>query len=431
MLQKHELPHANISLLEEKYGKFWSSFVSPFDNAKKVLTNYCVRELLKWTPTMFQRVGKNRTDSNVKIVEQILTDSSLGTVEALLHKINSQVPFYEPNSSLLRRMQFICNKMNLPYSIDIHDKKVSLTLHFESPGVHLQASAKQLKAESPSTSYIATTTTASGLLLDSYKKYKLLEEYNDQQIIKREDNDYKNVTLIRDPQELENNKIYLYVITANGETWFAPQQTSDSTKLTHGGLIRKALGISNGPTPPVIAAGTIMNAKSVKTEKEESKPLTFITLSSGHFAPDSKAYYAACDVLVDKLGERLLHLQVGYSNTHYKSLDIRYGQEVSSEAIKQGRAFKMALMNYMQQSCHDPDNIEVVSVVRKLLLEINPSDKDYDDDAVISFSGHELKLFFQDESLCELFKTYKKFFPEAIQNYNPENSSEYTMNIRV
>ena len=127
MLKKSEIGRSKIHSLEDKYLKFWFS-TDPLENAKRVLDNYCSRELLKWAPSMFQRFGKNRTDANIKIVEQALSDSSITSVIDLLHIINNQIGTYEPKSSLFRRMQFICNKIKLPFNINVEKEGFSLSI---------------------------------------------------------------------------------------------------------------------------------------------------------------------------------------------------------------------------------------------------------------------------------------------------------------
>lgn len=443
MLKKTELPLSNQHSLESKYQKFWSPFHSPFENAKRVLSNYCVRDLLQWTPSMFHRVGKNRTKPHVEIVEKILTDLTVHSVPDLIHEINNQIKVYDPDSSLLRRLQFICQKMNIAYSINIKDQGVSLTIgnpaHTARLEVDITNTPKFTKEEQEfSHTTINSTQTNSQSTpheqyLESYKKYPLLDEFNDPQTIKIEDRDYQHVTLVRDPKALKDGVSYLYVITPGGETWFAPQM-NNFRKLTHGGLIRKAMGITDGmPTPPVLAAGVFLKGKAQKKPKQRRKKedVAFLTLASGHFEPGVTAYHAALEAVIDKLDGYHLHIQIGYSHTHYSNLDFRDCREISSTLIKQNRAFKLELISYIHQSSNNSANAEICNVARKILLEIHVSGKDYNEEESLNFSDHELELLFKDQKLSTLVETYKHICPEAIKSYQPNNLSEsqsYSMN---
>ena len=255
-------------------------------------------------------------------------------------------------------------------------------------------------------------------LLNSYKKFKLLPQFSDPETIQLEDKDYRDVTPIRDPKDLKNGVAYLYVITPDGETWFGPQM-SDTTKLTHGGLIRKAMNIPEGmPTPPVLAAGTFMKGKDTKTKED----LAFVNLASGHFEPELTAYTPALEIMLNKLNGYILHAQLGYSTTHFKTLDIRDCREIGLDLVRNNQAFKLDLLTYIYKNHNDMDRSEHVKLVRKIFSEVNVSAQDYDEEKTVEYSNEELDLFFKDTSLAELFDDHNRLFPNAFQNYERKNS---------
>ncbi|WP_058393200.1 hypothetical protein [Legionella hackeliae] len=252
------------------------------------------------------------------------------------------------------------------------------------------------------------STGSSSLLLQSYKKYKLLDEYTDASTIRIEDTLYQHVPVTNDPTTLKDGTNYLYIITESGETWFAPQ-FSGGQKLTHGGLIRKALGIEKGtPTPPVLSSGAI-----VKYDHE-----FFLNLASGHFVPDVPAYIPTVEILFDKLGKNYsLGVQVGYAHTHYKSLRVDSCAQSSFELTKNLKDFKLALLDYL----HSDFNSETQAVAAKIFDSINVAGEVFDEENLPTFSEKELELLVQDEKLSTLVQHYKSYCPEAIAQRLPED----------
>lgn len=424
MFKKTELP-STINAFEDKYQKFWLASDTPLNNACRILNNYCRRALLEWAPSVFQRLGKVRNTKQIAIVDNILTTSMPKTVEELISLINSQVKTYAPDSSLLKRMQFICDKINLSYSVKLTKTGAlvfSVTPKAEALDIK-QSGSLNSNYSVCSPSIIITTTTEANLcpqmqLLESYKKYNLLEEFNDPEIIAREDNNFKNVIIESNLNKLSLGTSYLYVITPTGEIWFAPQHNG-LTKLTHAGLIRKAMKIAiNEPTPPVIVAGTFTCFKEKKVENKPQDTLAFATLGSGHFEPNLPAYIALSEILIDKLEGRILYLQHGYAHTHFKSLDLAHCHEVSLVNISKCRSFKLDLLSCMNNSQHEKKKL-----VMKIFHEINEAGKDNsDEDHASHYSHSELESFFQDSELSAFFDKYNDFFPEDFQIYRPSTT---------
>ncbi|KTD07085.1 DUF5617 domain-containing protein [Legionella jamestowniensis] len=404
MLGKYEI---SAKTLENKYQKFWSPADSVFENTKRVLENFCARELLKWAPSMFQRVGKHRGEHEVQLVQKILRNSSISTAEELIHAINKEVKLYEPDSSLLRRMQFICNKLNLPYQIKAEEKGISLEIEVSkaldehlSNSMQINNPVSLLDINNPVSKEAALSST----LLNSYKKYPLLDQYSDPSTVRQENDDYQQVTITKDPNNLVDGVNYLYVITESGETWFAPQ-FSKSKKLTHGGLIRKALNISEHmPTPPVLAGGAV-----VKYQNN-----FFMNLASGHFTPEVEAYFPTAEILFNKLGK---DFTISVQMHHYKSLRVDSCDQLGFVQVANTRSFKLELLDYIGNEYNSPVNRDIAV---KLFNAINIAGEKFDADA--NFDREELQGLFNDEKLIAIVQRYKDFCPEMIQEFNPDDS---------
>ncbi|HHF7346423.1 TPA: hypothetical protein ACPSKB_003256 [Legionella feeleii] len=391
--QEVESTESNIVLTAlpyaANYSKFCSPFNNPFDNAKAVLSNYCSRDWLQWAPKgPLQRMGKNRSAKNIKAVDEILTNPDLTSVTMLVDSINSQVQDYSEDSSLLKRLVFICAMANIPYQIVKKDKKLVLEL-LEAPALGLVSNSIQTTT---------MTTDSSGLLLQSYRQYPLLPEYTQTGIIASEDRNYQGVMVTNDPAMLKPGKNYLYVVTLEGEVWFAPQ-FNGSTKLTHGGLARQAQLLSGGSTgKAVLSAGAISLGYND----------AIFNLASGHFQPEFGAYIPLIEALMDKLPGYKLLLQ----RTYYKSLDDRACVETSLDLVEGIRNLKLNLLTYLQQV----HSIPLTAVARKIFLDINTAGTEYQEEA-IKFDAEELEMLFKDKELGKIISDSLSYCPEAIQEY--------------
>ncbi|KTD03873.1 hypothetical protein [Legionella feeleii] len=405
--QEVESTESNIVLTAlpyaANYSKFCSPFNNPFDNAKAVLSNYCSRDWLQWAPKgPLQRMGKNRSAKNIKAVDEILTNPDLTSVTMLVDSINSQVQDYSEDSSLLKRLVFICAMANIPYQIVKKDKKLVLEL-LEAPALGLVSNSIQTTT---------MTTDSSGLLLQSYRQYPLHPQYTKSQVIASEDLDYKGVMVTNDPAMLTPNKNYLYVVTLEGEVWFAPQ-FNGLTKLTHGGLARQAQLLSGGSN-----GNAVLSAGAISLGHNDA----IFNLASGHFQPEFGAYIPLIEALMDKLPGYKLLLQ----RTYYKSLDERTCVEASLDLVEGIRNLKLNTLTYLQQVRSSP----LVAIARKIFLSINTAGADYKEESVV-FSEEELEALFKDKELSKIVCESLDYCPEAIQEYGkkllPREETNFTL----
>lgn len=367
------------------YLKFCSPSNSPLENAKAVLGNYCKRDWLQWAPTgPLQRMGKNRSTKNIDAVDQALTNPALTSVPMLIAAINDKVKDYSSDSSLLKRLVFICAMENIPCQM-VNNKG----------GLSLQLGMPELSSINHSSMH-STKTDSSTLLWQSYKQYPLLEQYKDSETIAREDRQYKGVMVTNDPAKLKLGANYLYVATLDGQIWFAPQFVSGE-KLTHGGLARQVNAITGSDPTAVLAAGTIAFGAEA----------AIFNLASGHFAPDFEAYFPLMEALHDKLPSHILKFQ----EFHYKNLDEGSCNRVSLDAIEGLRSLKLNLINYLQ----DPPS-DLSSIAYKIFTNINVAGKDFKEG--ITFSKQELTTLFDDSELSSIVKESLIYCPEDIQEFS-------------
>lgn len=404
MLSKQEVESTESNIVPTalpyaaNYSKFCSASSSSFENAKAVLGNYCTRSWLQWAPKgPLQRVGKNRTGKNIETVEGVLTNPHITSVPMLVSSINDQIQDYSSDSSLLKRLVFICAMANIPCQIVKKDEKLVLEL-LEAPALNLISSSIQ------TTSMI---TNSSGLLLQSYRQYPLQPEYTESRIIASEDRDYQGVMVTNDPAMLTPGKNYLYVVTLEGEVWFAPQ-FNGPTKLTHGGLARQAQFLSGGSN-----GNTVLSAGAISLGHNDA----VFNLASGHFQPEFGAYIPLIEALMDKLPGYKLLLQRSY----YKNLDDRACVAASLDLVEGIRSLKLNLLTYLQQVRSTP----LTAVARKIFLDINTAGTEYQEEA-IKFNAEELEMLFKDKELGKIVSDSLPYCPEAIQEYGKKLLSTET-----
>lgn len=324
-------------------------------------------------------MGKNRTSKNIDTVEGLLTNPHITSIPGLVSSINDQIQDYSTDSSLLKRLVFICAMASIPYQIVKKDEKLVLEL-LEAPELSLIGNS------------IQTT------LLQSYRQYSLHPQYTKSQVIASEDRDYKGVMVTNDPAMLTPNKNYLYVVTLEGEVWFAPQ-FNGPTKLTHGGLARQAQLLSGGSN-----GNAVLSAGAISLGHNDA----IFNLASGHFQPEFGAYIPLIEALMDKLPGYKLLLQ----RTYYKSLDERTCVEASLDLVEGIRNLKLNTLTYLQQV--RPSSL--AAIARKIFLSINTAGADYKEESVV-FSEEELEALFKDEELSKIVCESLDYCPEAIQEY--------------
>ncbi|WP_019215787.1 hypothetical protein [Legionella tunisiensis] len=334
-------------------------------------------------------MGKNRTGKNIETVEEVLTNPDITSVDMLISSINDQIQDYSSDSSLLKRLVFICAMANIPYQIVTKGEKLVLEL-LEAPELSLISNSLQT---------ISMKTSSSDLLLQSYRQYPLHPQYTKSQIIASEDRDYEGVMVTNDPAMLKPGKNYLYVVTLEGEIWFAPQ-FNDSTKLTHGGLARQAQLLSGGS-----GGSAVLSAGAISLGDNDA----IFNLASGHFQPEFGAYIPLIEVLMDKLPHYKLLLQ----RTYYKSLDDRMCVEASLDLVEGIRNLKLNILTYLQQVRPSP----LAAIARKIFLDINTAGAEYKEESV-AFSEEELEVLFKDEELGKIVCESLDYCPETIQEYS-------------
>ncbi|STX40372.1 Uncharacterised protein [Legionella donaldsonii] len=403
MLSKQEVESTESNLVPTalpyaaNYSKFCSPFSNSFENAKAVLGNYCTRSWLQWAPKgPLQRMGKNRTSKNIDTVEGLLTNPHITSIPRLVSSINDQIQDYSTDSSLLKRLVFICAMASIPYQIVKKDEKLVLEL--------LEAPELSLIGNSIPTTLIADS---SSLLLQSYRQYPLHPEYTESRLIASEDRNYQGVMVTNDPAMLKPGKNYLYVVTLEGEVWFAPQ-FNGPTKLTHGGLARQAQLLSGGST-----GNAVLSAGAISLGQKDA----VFNLASGHFQPEFGAYIPLIEALMDKLPGYKLLLQ----RTYYKSLDDRACVEASLDLIDGIRNLKLNLLTYLQQV----RSVPLTAVARKIFLDINTAGTEYQEEA-IKFDAEELEMLFKDKALGKIISDSLSYCPEAIQEYGKKLLSTET-----
>ncbi|KTD25708.1 Uncharacterised protein [Legionella lansingensis] len=266
-------------------------------------------------------------------------------------------------------------------------------------------------SKSQMTELSAVSLTPMELLLRSYKKYPLLEGYKDLRTIRSENRDYEGVELLNNPTDLISGRDYLYVITESGQIWFAPQYVKGN-KLTHGGLLRKALKIPEGePTPPVLSAGLI--------GRDENR--FFLNLASGHFIPGFNAYFPTLETLSSIIPEKEVYIQfVG----HYKSLDARSCDRINFQGVQENQSFRLSLLSYIQENSH---KVALCDSVRKIFSAINVSGEDFSDEKTFTFSQEEVNELFKDEKLAELLKKHASLCPEEMQSLMSNLGGDFGM----
>ena len=405
---------AVLKPLSVKYEKFWSEDDSNLNNARKVLTNFCVRKYLAWAPSMFQQLGKKRESIHVTIVKSILDNPRIVSVASLLDAVNNEIKVYPEESSLLQRLQYICLKTNIGYSLDKCNDFLSLKIE-SSQNVTSVISPNKGESLIPLQQ-----------LWKSYKHFQIDEAFTNPQILALEDSVYKEVTLLNDPNKLEKGEDYLYIALSDGSVWFAPSFVNHQ-KLTHGGLFRKACLISeNGKNLSVIAAGTTL--KTIVSDHEvTNEKAMFLTLGSGHFLPEWTAYIPSVEILMDKLEDYSIYIQghPSVGNSHYKNLDVNQCNKVTLKGIKETKNLKLELLQFIQDCSGNltlVDSKNLVDIANKMLLSVNMGSAEFDPG--VSFTDEELEKIFTNEILSPLVETYIEMLPESIQQ--PRNSG--TMN---
>ncbi|KTD17116.1 hypothetical protein [Legionella jordanis] len=370
-----------------KLERFWSHLDSDFNNVKRVLQSYCLGSSSQRNLSIFHP----RSNPNALKVSKMLANADNPKATDLLTLVNETIKNFADDYSLLHSLQFICQKLRIPYVVVNREEEVLLDLMISELALTRQATDKQ-------------TTSVPFLeekLLASYKRYNLLPTFNNSQDICMEDNDYTNVELLQDPKQLHNGTTYLYVITETGHCYFAPQRTQTGKKLTHSGLLRKALDIKNGTTPPVLAAGAI-----AKTDNN-----FLFNLASGHFEPEACAYGPALECLAKKLINPLLLIQTGYSNTHYKSLDQRYGVRIDVNKLEISRQLRLNLLAFMENT----SNMAVQEVSAKIFREINSAGTEFNESEEVTFSSAEVEEAFNNKQFEQFVNDHLDYCPASLQ----------------
>ncbi|QBR83098.1 hypothetical protein E3983_01230 [Legionella israelensis] len=255
-------------------------------------------------------------------------------------------------------------------------------------------------------------------LRDSYMAFEVKEGFTERFVAKAEDGDYQGVVLENDPDKLKEEVLYLYIVTLDGQIWFAPQ-FQKGVKLTHGGLARKALAVEDGKTPAVLAAGTVLKTQEKKENLKEQKNL-FFNLASGHFEPEVIGYTSVLEALAETLADDYsLFIQVGYAHTHYKSMDYRYCEPVILQNVMENKTLKLNLLQYIHT--HDSEH-PGVKVASKIFSSMNVAGKEYEEEPA-PLSEKELQTLFNDHELADLIRDKLQFCPDEVQEYYKQQSS--------
>lgn len=351
----------NIKELYANYSKFYSTTDTHLDNAKRLLHNYCVRDGLDWAPVMFQTAGKSRTAENINLVKAALSNKLITTVEELINSINTN-KLYAQDSSLMKRLVFICLQENIPYQVQIKDEACQLAV-----GI----SACHLWKYYPSYS----------------NKINLYDN--------QEDSDIKGIPISNKLDYLKENELYLYIVTKQGEIFFAPQ-FAQHLKLTHGALARKAhMILKDTPQLDILSAGTIM----------KNHNCLYINLASGHYLPDISAYTATLESLANIKKNETLYLQAPH---YYKKLELSSCQLVDPINIEDQKTLKQLILYYLSQLKSKDEKNEKTILIEKVFDNILSHDE-------FSYTNSELETLKNDNTMCKLYDKYSKFFPETLQ----------------
>lgn len=354
--------------LHKNYSKFYLSTNTPLENAKRLLHNYCVRDGLEWAPEMFQTVGKSRKPENINQVKSVLANQQITTVEELVNAVNANMK-YAKDSSLMKRLVFICLQEKFPYEIEMKNDTCKLIVGMSV--CHLWK---------------------------YYSSYSNQVNQNDIQ----EDRAIKNIPIVDKSEELKNNVLYLYVVTQKGEIYFVPQFVDD-VKLTHAALARKAYSIlKNNPELDVISAGTVM----------KNQGRLYVNLASGHYLPEITAYTATLESLINNISKNeTIYMQARH---YYKVLDAYSCQLVDLTNVEDQKILKKSVLYYLSQLKSKDENNEKTMVIEKLFKNILSHDE-------YPYTPGELDLLKNDAKVKELYEKYSKHFPEIFHSTMQES----------
>lgn len=361
-IKRNQIEYIMFEKLEKKYGKFWDSKKPSLENAKRILKNYCERDLLLKYPALAKfpinvaRIGKNRTKEFVKLVSDVLNDSSITDVETLIKRINGEGK-YSKNSSLGGRIEFICHKAGIPYTRDDELIKNYFFISLDKEPTHIitspPTSARQIlnklqqtpKAPSLEKSITSERKMAPSAktdipLSDIYPLYYLGEEFTVPSERKREDKEFGATEVFTSFDKLIPEEDYMYVINQDGRIFISQHIIDRVNKLTHSALLRKSMDIKEeDATPPVLAAGHV--------EIDELGRLYF-NLASGHFKPSDQAYEILLQTVIS--GSPAVSKNIYFNAYSIKSIDPRSSHRPNTEMGKKLHDFRCAIYNYVKNN---------------------------------------------------------------------------------
>ncbi|ASQ45527.1 hypothetical protein [Legionella clemsonensis] len=102
---------------------------------------------------------------------------------------------------------------------------------------------------------------------------------------------------------------------------------------------------------------------------------------------------------------------------HYKSLRVDSCDQLSFDLVANRRSFKLEVLNYIH---NEYTSFLSRDIAVKLFNAINDAGEVFNEET--NFDSEELQSLFNDEKLIAIVQRFKDFYPQIIQEYNPEHS---------